>query len=211
MKIKLLATAIALAVIPAAGVEVAHAQRVPPATILVVDTDRIFRECTACTAATAALQAQDTAFQQRRQQLLAPLQTEQQAIEAAAQALQSQTGAARTAAEAALRTRAQTFQTQQQAAAQELQRMQETFQSTRAHVSLQLNQRLTPIYQQVMTARGANLVVSTDARLAHAPTVDVTAEILSLLNQQLPAVQITPMPQQGPPAGQPVPPPAPGR
>jgi len=198
MKTKLLVAAAVIAAIPAA----ASAQRAAPASILVVDTNRVLRECTACVAATNALQAQDTTFQQRRRALLAPLQTEEQAIQQEAQRIAGLSGAARTTAENAIRPRLEAFQQRRNAAAQELQTLQQNFESTRLHVSLQLNQRLQPIYTQIMNSRGANLVLSTDARLAHAPTLDVTTQVLTTLNQQVPSVSVTPLPQQQPAAGQ---------
>jgi Skp family chaperone for outer membrane proteins len=200
MKTKLLFAAALVAAIPAT----AAAQRTPAASILVVDTNRVLQQCTACVAATSALQAQESSFQQRGQALAGPLQTEQQAIQQAVQAASALNGAARTNAENALRPRIQAFQQRQQAAEQELRTLQQNYESTRVHVSLQLNQRLQPIYTSIMNARGANLVISTDARLASAPALDVTNEVLAQLNQQVPAVSVTPMPQQ-PGAAQPAP------
>lgn len=200
MKTKLLITAaLAVATIPAGAV----AQRAAPATIVVVNTDRVLRECTACVAATAALQAQEASFQQRQQALAAPLQTEQQSIEQAVQAASALSGAARSNAENALRPRLQAFQQRQQTAQQELRTLQQNFESTRLNVSLQLNRALDPIFNAVMTARGANLVLSTDARLAHAPALDVTNDVLAQLNRSTPAVSVTPMPQPAQPAATP--------
>ena len=47
--------------------------------------------------------------------------------------------------------------------------------------------------------RGANLAVSKDATLFSATTVDVTDAVLASLNQQLPSVSVTPLPQQAQP------------
>ncbi len=197
MKTKLLfATALVAVAVPTTS----FAQRAPAASILVVDTTRVLRECTACVTATTALQAQETAFQQRRQALLAPLQTEEQSITQAAQAGAALSGAARTNAENALRPRVQALQQRQQSAAQELRNLQQNFESTRVNVTLQLNRALEPIFNQVMTSRGANLVISTDARLAHAPALEVTGEVLAALNRSTPSVSITPLPQQQAPA-----------
>jgi len=192
MKTKILLATALVAIFPTSAI----AQRVAAPSILIVDTGRVLRDCTACVSATAALRAQETAFQQRRQALLAPLQTESQSISQAAQAAVALTGAARTNAEAALRPRVESLRQREQAAVAELQRLQQTFESTRLHVSMQLSQRLDPIYTAVMNARGANLVLSTDARLAHGPGLDVTDQVLASLNQQVPAVSVTPMPQQ---------------
>ncbi len=204
MKTKLLVAAAIVAAIPTG---VIAQQRVPAAVVAVVNTDRVLRECTACASATAALQAQDTNFQQRRQALLTPLQTEEQSLQAEAQRIGTLTGAARTTAENAIRPRIQAFEQRRQSAAQELQTLQQNFESTRVHVGVQLNRALEPIYNQVMTARGANLIISNDARLGNSPALDVTNDVLAQLNRSLPAVSVTPMPQQAPPAqpGQPQP------
>lgn len=179
---------------------VAQAQRAPGAVIVVVDTDRIYRDCTACKAAQTQLQGMITSAQQRAQQLGLPIQTEMQSLQAAAQAAQAQQGAARTAAENSLQTRAQALQTRQNTANQELQRLEQNIQSTRANVLRQINVQLNPIITQVMTARGANIAIDTGATLARSQTLDVTAEVLTSLNQKLPSVSVTPLPQAQQPA-----------
>lgn len=177
----------------------AFAQRVPAAVIAVVDTDRVYRECNACRAAQTQLTAQVTSAQQRAQALGQPIQTEGQSIEEAARAAAKQQGAARTAAETSLQQRVTALQTRQNSANQELARLQQNIQSTQAHVLQQINQRLNPIITQVMTARGANIAIDTNATLARAQGVDVTADVLAALNQQLPSVSVTPLPQQAQP------------
>jgi Skp family chaperone for outer membrane proteins len=174
----------------------ASAQRAPGAVIVVVDTSRIYRECNACRTAQAQLQSQINAAQQRAQALGQPIQSEGQSIEQAARAAANQQGAARTAAETALQQRVTALQGRQNAANQELQRLEQNIQSSQANVIRQINQRLNPIVTQVMTARGANLALDTDATLARAPALDVTAEVIAALNQQLPSVSVTPLPQQ---------------
>ena len=108
----------ALAVLALAMPATAFAQRTPGAQIVVVDTDRVYRECNACRAAQAQLQTQAAALQQRTQALGQPLETEIQSLQQAAQAARAQTGAARTAAEAALQTRASALQARQNTASQ---------------------------------------------------------------------------------------------
>jgi Skp family chaperone for outer membrane proteins len=188
---------------------VAHAQKAPAAVVVVVDTDRIYRECTACVAAQTQLQALVTSSRNRAQELGQPLQTERQSLEEAAQALRNQTGAARTSGETALNTRLQAFQQKQTAAQQELAQLEQNIQSTQAHVLRQINERLDPIYSQVMTARNANLAVDTNATLAHAATLDVTNQVLAQLNAALPSVSVTPLP--APPAATPAQQPQPTR
>lgn len=174
----------------------APAQRLNPAVVAVVDIGRVFSECTACKAAQTQLQTQLQALQQRSQALGAPLQTEAQSIEAAARALNGK------APDAALQQRVQALQTKQNSANQEIARGEQTFRSTQAHVAQQINARLTPIINQVMQTRGAAIVVDRGATLAASPSLDVTNDVLAQLNQQLPSVSVTPLPQQAQPQAQ---------
>ena len=189
------AMALSLAV-PATAI----AQRAPAATVVVVDSDRIYRECNACRAAQTTLQGMITSAQQRAQQLGQPIQTEAQSIEQAAAAARNQTGTARTTAEQALQTRVQSLQQREQAANQELARLEQNIRSTQAHVLQQINTRLNPIINQVMTQRGANLAVDVSATLAHSGAINVTDAVMTALNAQLPSVNVTPMPQAAQPA-----------
>jgi hypothetical protein len=55
-----------------------------------------------------------------------------------------------------------------------------------------------------MTARGANVALDVNATLARTQALDVTTEVLTQLNQQLPSVSVTPLPAgQQPPQQQP--------
>jgi outer membrane protein len=185
----------ALAVLSVALPGVAQAQRTPGAVIVVVDTDRIYRECNACKAAQTQLQAQVTSARTRAQQLGQPLQTEAQSIEQAGAALRNQTGPARAAAETALNTRLQQFQQKQTSAQQEVARLEQNIQSTQANVLRQINERLNPIFGTVMNAHSANIALDVNATLARSNTLDVTNEVLTALNSALPSVSVTPLPQ----------------
>lgn len=198
----LLGVASALAMsLPAA----ANAQaRIPEAVIVVVDSDRVYRECTACRAAQTQLQGLITSARTRAVQLGQPIQTEAQSIEQAAAALRNQSGAARTAAETALNARVQQFQQQQTTAQQEIARLEQNIQSTQANVLRQINERLNPIITQVMTTRRANIALDTNATLARSNALDVTNDVLTALNAALPSVSVTPLPQQ-PATGAPAP------
>lgn len=179
---------------------VAHAQKAPGAVVVVVDTSRIYRECTACVAAQTQMQGLLQSSRTRAQQLGQPLQTEAQSLEQAAAALQQQSGNARTSGETALKTRVEAFQQKQTAAQQELQQLEQNFQSTQANVLRQINERLNPIISNVMNARGANIAVDVAATLAHSQAVNVTDQVLAQLNAALPSVSVTPLPQQAAPA-----------
>ena len=190
-------TSIALAALSlfAVAPSAALAQAAPPAVIVVVDSERIYRECTACKTAQAGLQSRLTALQTRQQTLTNQLRTESQPIETAVRALNG------AQPDAALRARITAFQTKQDNANQELQRGQQNIQSIQANVVRQINARLNPAISQVMTARGANIAVDANNTLAHAAAVDATTAVLAALNRTLTTVSLTPMPAQPTPAG----------
>lgn len=168
----------------------AQAQRAPAAVVVVVDSERVYRECNACRSAQSQLQSQATALQNRQQTLANELRPEGEAIQAAIQALNGRDP------DAALRQRAQAFQQRQEQANEELARSQRNLQSIQANVIRQIEERLRPVINQVMTQRGANLAVGVDATLAHSQGVNVTDAVLAGLNAALPAVSVTPLPQQ---------------
>ena len=182
---------------------IAQAQKAPDAVVVVVDTDRVYRECNACKAAQTQLQGLLTSARTRSSQLGQPLQTEAQSIEQAGAALRNQSGAARAAAETALNTRVQAFQAKQTNAQQELARLEQNIQSTQQNVLRQINIKLNPVITQVMTARGANLALDVNATLARAGALDVTNDVLTALNASLPSVSVTPLPAGQQPAQQP--------
>ena len=171
----------------------AQAQQLPPATIGVVDTDRIIRECTVCVAANTQLQGQVTQYQQREQALGTPLQAEERALQTAVNAVPQGSQP-----NAALTQRIQAFQTNRTNAARELEGRQQQLQRNVAFVRQQIAQRLQPAIQQVMQQRGATVVVDRGATLAAAPTVDLTAAVLAIVNQNT-----TPLNVNAPPPAQP--------
>ena len=172
----------AVAVMPSAALAA-------PANIVVVDTERVYNECTACKSAVTQLRAKGTQLQSRQQALANPLRTEAQAIQTAINALQGKQP------DAALKARVEAYQKKEATANQELARLQEDLQSTQVNVRRQIDARLTPIYSQVMQAKGANLAIEANSTLARGQALDVTADVLAALNQQLPAVSVTPMPK----------------
>jgi Skp family chaperone for outer membrane proteins len=180
-------SAVAAAVVAPTAVQ---AQKAPAAVIVVVDNDRIYRECNACKTAQTQLQAQAQAFQSRQQTLAGQLRPEGQAIQTAIQALNGKDP------DAALKKRVQDFQAKEQQANDELSRSQQNLQSIQANVVRQIEERLRPVINQVMTQRGANLAVDVDSTLAHSQGTDATDAVLAGLNAALPSVSLTPLPQQ---------------
>ena len=168
----------------------AMAQRAPAAVVVVVDTDRIGAECTACRAATQQMQQREQQLRSRAQTLQTQLQTEGKPIQDAIDALKGKQP------DAALQQRVTAFQTKQRQAEQELANGQRSLQSTQLHVNQQIGTRLRTIIGTVAAQRGANLAVGKDSTLFSAPAVEITDAVLAQLNQQRPSVSVTPLPQQ---------------
>jgi Skp family chaperone for outer membrane proteins len=137
-----------------------------------------------------------TALRTRQQALEAQLRPEGQAIQTALSALAGKQP------DAALQNRAKAFQARQDQANQELQRSQQNIQSIQANVVRQINERLQPVITQVMTQKGANIAVDEGSTLAHSQATDATNDVLAALNTALPAVSLTPLPQQQQPQQQ---------
>lgn len=182
MKTLLLSAAVlAAAIMPTA----ASAQAVPAAVIAVVDLERVTANCNACKTANSALTSQVNALKTRQQALAAPLNTEGQALEAAGKALNGK------APDAALQTRAKAYQTKLQQAQQEVTRQEEQIRRNQAYIQKQIGDKLGPIYQQVMTRRGANVLLEAGTTLASSNSVDVTNDVLAGLNSALPTIATT--------------------
>lgn len=171
---------------------VASAQAVPAATVAVVDLQRVTDQCNACKTAKAALQAQVTAEQNREKTLGNPLQTEQQSIQTAIDALKGADP------DAALQARIKAFQTKAQQAQDDVTRARAQLQANEAFVQKQIADKLGPIYQQVMQKRGANILFEVGATLAAAQAIDVTNDVLAGLNAALPTLSTTAPAQQAP-------------
>lgn len=185
-KILILSAAAAALAVPSA----AQAQRASPTLAVVVDSNRVYRECNACRTAQSQLQAQVTALQSRQQTLMNQLKPEADAIQAAITALAGKQP------DAALRARAQAFQQRQEQAQQELSRSEQNIQSIRANVSRQIDERFAPAVRTVMSQQGANLALDVGSTIAHAPALDITNAVIAAVNATLPTLSVTPLPQQ---------------
>ena len=162
---------------------VAQAQAIPPAVIAVVDLEKVTSQCNACKTANAALRAQATAQENREKALAAPLQTEQQAIQAAASALNGKEP------DAALQARAKAFDTKYQQAQEQAASGRQQLQRNQQYIQKQIGDKLNGVYTQVMQKRGANMLVEIGQTLASGAALDVTNDVLVALNAVLPSVQ----------------------
>ena len=189
MRNTLLAAAIA-----ATAILVPTAAVAAPA-VLVVDTDKILSECTACRAAGATIQGQINAGRTRAQQLQTQWQTEEKALQTAVAALAGKQP------DAALSQRVQRYQASRQQGENELAQKENQIQSIQTNVQRQIAARVVQLSEQSRARRQADIVIGKNATLASNSASDITAEVLAALNQQLPSVSVTPMPQQAAPAG----------
>jgi Skp family chaperone for outer membrane proteins len=189
---KKLALLLAVAVSALTFSGAAEAQQRP--AVLIVDTDRILNECTACKAAATQLQSQLQAGRTRAQQLEASLKPEAEALQKAVQAANGKP-------DAALQARINAYRTKEQQGQAELASRENSLQSTQSHVQQQIGSRLVQIVEQSRARRQASIVVAKGNTLASDSTIDITGEVLTALNQQLPAVSVTPLPQQARPQG----------
>jgi len=191
MKTLFISAAFAAAVLAPSA---ASAQSLPSAVVAVVDLDRVTSECNACRTASAALKGQVSSFESRRETLASTLQAEQKSIQTSIDALKGKEP------DAALQARVKAFQAKAQSSEQELAGQQAQIQRNQQYIQKQIQDKLAPIYQQVMQRRGANLLVEVGATLATAQSVDVTNDVLASLNSVLPSL-ITTAPAQPAPQG----------
>lgn len=191
MKSLLISAAFAAAVLAPSA---ASAQAIPAAVVAVVDLDRVTSECNACKTASATLKGQVSSFETRRDTLASSLQTEQKSIQTSIDALKGKQP------DAALQARVKAFQAKAQSSEQELSAQQAQIQRNQQYIQRQIQEKLSPIYQQVMQRRGANLLVEVGTTLATAQSVDVTNDVLASLNSALPSL-ITTAPAQAAPQG----------
>ena len=159
-------------------------------SILVVDSDRIFADCTACKAATTQLQQQQASARTRAESLQQQIQTEGKPLQDAIEALNGKDPGP------ALKAKITAFQSRQKSAQQELENLQRNFDSTVANVKLQIGNKVIAIVEQVRASRRAAIVLNKNSTMANDSGIDITNEVLASLNQQLPAVTVAPLPQQ---------------
>lgn len=157
--------------------------------VIIVDTANIMSNCTACRAAQTQLEQRANTIRTRIQTLQQQLQTERKPIQDAVNALNGKQP------DSALQARITAFQTKERNAEQEIQNSQRQLQSTATHVQQQVGARLIQIVEQARARRGASIAVPKESTLANDTSIDVTTEVLTALNQQLPSVSVTPLPQ----------------
>jgi outer membrane protein len=82
------------------------------------------------------------------------------------------------------------FQAKQQALQGQVQKKDEQMRMALAVARQQMEAKLGPILQQLVKARGANMVIDRQAMVFAPPQFDITADAVAQLNQQLPSVKV---------------------
>jgi Skp family chaperone for outer membrane proteins len=154
----------------------------------VADVQGAVQRTTAFTTAMAQMKttyaAPIAAFDARSKVLQAELQPQIVAFQAAQKAPNAN--------QAALQTQYTAIQQKQQAAQAELQRMSAPIARAQAYVEEQIGAKLDVAIKNAMTAKGVTLVVSPQAAISYAPSVDLTDSIVTELNKTVPSASITP-------------------
>jgi outer membrane protein len=155
-------------------------------SVVLFDYQRVLGESTAGRGIAASLQTIGQQINAEAQALgpeLQSLQQEQQRVEALVRNMTPQQRRDNSQVQAF----AQRYQQVQGRRAQ----LEGDFECTRAVALRTFDQQISPVVRQVMEARGAGVVLDTNATQMHAPQFDVTNEILERVNQSVPSVAVT--------------------
>ena len=180
---------ISAAIVAAAIVTPAMALAQTAPSVLVVDIERVEGECNACKVAGGQFQAMLQQAQTRAQLLRTQLQTASGPLQTSINALNGK------APDAALQARITAFQQQENSANTELAATQQRLQSIQQNLQRQIVEKLGPITDAILKQRGALVVLARNSTLANADSIDVTNDVLTQINAQLPSISVTPLPQ----------------
>lgn len=121
----------------------------------------------------------------RKTALETELKTKGEALQAAAKAAAGKPTPA-------LQAQYEAFQKRQQEAQTELQRLSQPLGLANAYVEEQIGAKLGDALKNAMKKANVDLVLAPDATVSYAPTVDITAMVVTELNALVPSVGIVP-------------------
>lgn len=183
-RIKAAAAGILLAVAPlsfiAATVVPAFADELPPATPLIVDYKRIQTSSKASQDVTRQIQAVRAKYQAVVDKDLEVLKKEEQKLRDAAPKL--------SAAERAKRQKA--FEEKVAAAQKRAQASNKAISEAVETAGAKVREALVPIFSEIMSARGANVLLGTEEVVYFDPSMEITDEVLAALNAKLPSIKV---------------------
>lgn len=183
---KMLIPALALAGAAAVPALPVAAQTLPPAVIVVVDLDQVFRNSAAGKQAQAELNTRLEARQARFNSLRTSFGTEEQNL---AKSRPAQ-GAAATLV-TAWETKARDYQTRRTQAEAELAKRDQDLQASFQFVQKQINDGMQPVITAIMKERNATIAMAEAATLQHAASIDVTTDVIARIDRSLPRVSTT--------------------
>lgn len=167
----------AIFLLPAA----AFAQQV---SVLIVDMDRVVSESAAYAAARPQLEARGQAIQTQRNTYQTQFQTEGQALQQ-----QAQSGVA---TPDALQAKQVELQKKIQDAERDIRNRAQLLQRTEQWVFKQIVDAATPVVQELMRAKGAQVVLNEGATFSYTQSLDITNEVLAQVNARFPTASLTP-------------------
>ena len=157
--------------------------------IAVVNVDQAVGTSSAATTARSQMQvtykATIDSLNTRKTALEAELKTKGEALQAAVKAAAGKPSPA-------LQTQYEALQKRQQEAQVEMQRLGQPLALANAYVEEQITAKLGDALKNAMKKANVDLVIAPDATISYAPTVDITAMVVTELNALVPAVGIVP-------------------
>ncbi len=174
-----LAAAMSLAAMSAPAL----AQQVQPAKIIFVDADEIMGSSTAGKAAAASLNQQGQALQSRMQSLQTQFAQEGDQLQKAAQA--------KTITQPVFEQKAKDLQNRVNQANASIENSRRQLAANQQFVLKQLSDAMTPIIQQVMTEKGATVVMDSGPAIKVSPELEVSQLVLQRLNAKVTTVSTT--------------------
>lgn len=178
--------AVAIAAAAVATASDASAQRNRSTSVVVFDYQRVLAESTAGRGIAASLTSIGQQIAQEAQALgpeLQSLQQEQQRLEQVTRNM--------TAEQRRDNSQVQAFAQRYQQVQGRRAQLDGDFECTRAIALRTFDQQISPVVRQVMEARGAGVVLDSNATQLHSPQFDVTNEVLERVNQSVPSISVT--------------------
>lgn len=168
------------AMLPAAAHAQAQSQKTPVATVVVIDTQRIFRDA-------AALKAVRQQIDQYRAALKPDIEKQEDALRKEDQELAKQRSVL---TPEVFEQRRQAFQAKVVALQKQIQEHQTTIEKAFNSARDQVTGTIVEILKEMSKTKGFNLVLDrTNVQVMLDPSVEITPEVLKLLDQRLPTVK----------------------
>jgi Skp family chaperone for outer membrane proteins len=162
----------------------------PAPVVVVANTEAAIVNSNAYRAAIQQIQATYAPQIQAAQARDAQLQTELQTLRTAAITARD----AQPRNQAAFETAVRNLRTREQAAEQELAQLMAPVQLAREYVAEQISLRMAEAFEAARRARGAQIVLRSEAVLTADDSANITQAIITELNRLVPNVQIVPPP-----------------